>query len=45
MKVKLSLVLLVTHIQWNVSWGSNEHFRRISDGSCDTEDRSNDPEN
>ncbi len=29
----------------NVSWVSNQHIRMISEGSCDTEDWSNDAEN
>jgi len=29
----------------NVSWASNHHIRGISEGSCDTEDWSNDAEN
>ncbi len=29
----------------NVSWAVNQHIRVISDGSCDTEDCSNDAEN
>ncbi len=29
----------------NVSWAPNQHFRMISEGSCDTEDWSNDAEN
>jgi len=29
----------------NVSWASNHHIRMISEGSCDTEDCSNDAEN
>jgi len=29
----------------NVSWASNPHIRVISEGSCDTEDWSNDAEN
>ncbi len=29
----------------NVSWAANQHIRMISEGSCDTEDRSNDAEN
>ena len=29
----------------NVSWASNHHIRVISEGSCDTEDWSNDAEN
>ena len=28
----------------NVSWASNHHIRGISEGSCDTEDWSNDAE-
>jgi len=29
----------------NISWASNHHIRMISEGSCDTEDLSNDAEN
>ncbi len=29
----------------NVSWGPNQYIRMISEGSCDTEDWSNDAEN
>ncbi len=29
----------------NVSWAANPHIRMISEGSCDTEDWSNDAEN
>ncbi len=29
----------------NVSWAANQHIRLISEGSCDTEDWSNDAEN
>ncbi len=29
----------------NVSWAPNQHIRMISEGSCDTEDWSNDAEN
>ncbi len=28
-----------------VSWAANQHIRMISEGSCDTEDWSNDAEN
>ncbi len=28
-----------------VSWAANQHIRMISEGSCDTEDRSSDAEN
>ncbi len=28
----------------NVSWAANQHIRMISEGSCDTEDWSNDAE-
>jgi len=28
----------------NVSWAENQHVRKISEGSCDTEDWSNDAE-
>ncbi len=29
----------------NVCWAANQHIRMISEGSCDTEDWSNDAEN
>ncbi len=29
----------------NQKWASNQHIRMISEGSCDTEDWSNDAEN
>ncbi len=29
----------------NVSWAANQHIRMISEGSCDTEDWSNDADN
>ncbi len=29
----------------NVSWAANQHIRKISEGSCDNEDWSNDAEN
>ncbi len=29
----------------NISWASNQRIRMISEGSCDTEDWSNDAEN
>ncbi len=29
----------------NVSWAANHHIRMISEGSCDSEDWSNDAEN
>ena len=29
----------------NVSWAADQHVRMISEGSCDTEDWSNDAEN
>ncbi len=32
-------------VSWQVSWASNQHIRMISEGSCDTEDCSNDAEN
>ncbi len=31
--------------QKNVSWAANQYIRMISEGSCDTEDWSNDAEN
>ncbi len=33
------------NIDDNVSWAENQHIRMISEGSCDTEDWSNDAEN
>ncbi len=29
----------------NVSWAANQHFRMISEGSCDPEDKSSNAEN
>ncbi len=29
----------------NLAWATNQHIRMISEGSCDTEDSSNDAEN
>ncbi len=29
----------------NIPWAANQHIRMISEGSCDTEDWSNDAEN
>ncbi len=37
----LSTLILIR----NVSWAVNQHIRMISEGSCDTEDWSNDAEN
>ncbi len=37
----VSTVLIIK----NVSWSANQHIRMISEGSCDTEDWSNDAEN
>ncbi len=37
--------LFSTLIIRNVSWAANQHIRMISEGSCDTEDWSNDAEN
>ncbi len=37
--------LFSTLIIRNVSWESNQYIRMISEGSCDTEDWSNDAEN
>ncbi len=37
-------IMVFTKI-WNVSWTLNQHLRKISEGSCDTEDWSNDAEN
>ncbi len=39
-----SLQLIMITIR-NVSWAANQYIRMISDGSCDTEDWSNDAEN
>ncbi len=38
---QLFLALIIS----NVSWAPNQHIRLISEGSCDTEDCSNDAEN
>jgi len=38
---KLFSTLIIT----GVSWAPNQHIRIISEGSCDTEDWSNDAEN
>ncbi len=38
---QLFLALIIS----NVSWAPNQHIRMISEGSCDTEDYSNDAEN
>ncbi len=37
--------LFSTLIIRNISWAANLHIRMISEGSCDTEDWSNDAEN
>ncbi len=37
-------VLNIDNISWNISWASNQHIKMISEGSCDTEDWSNDAE-
>ncbi len=36
---------LIIIIKKNVSWAANQHIRMISEGSCDTEDWSNDVDN
>ncbi len=37
--------MLIKLIIRNVSWAANQHIRKISEGSCDTEDWSDDAEN
>jgi len=44
LKQQLFSTLLIT-IRRNVSWAPNQHIRMISEGSCDSEDWSNDAEN
>ncbi len=47
-KILISTIYAVCNIDNNttsVSWASNQHIRMISEGSCDTEDWSNDAEN
>ncbi len=39
---KLLFTLMIIR---NVSWAANQHIRMISEGSCDSEDWSNDAEN
>ncbi len=41
-KTQLFSMLIIIR---NVYWVSNQHIRMISEGSCDTEDWSNDAEN
>ncbi len=46
-KILISTIYAVCNIDNNntsVSWASNQHIRMISEGSCDTEDWSNDAE-
>jgi len=43
-KYEASQLLLMLTVKI-VSWASNHHIRMISEGLCDTEDRSNDAEN
>ncbi len=43
--VRKNIELLSIVIIRNVSWAANQHIRMISEGSCDTEDWSNDAEN
>ncbi len=40
-----STVLNIDNNNKNVSWAANQNIRMISEGSCDTEDWSNDAEN
>jgi len=44
-KKKKDAVQLFSNMNNNVSWSANVHIRRISEGSCDTADWSNDAEN
>ncbi len=39
------IIIIIIIIIINVSWAANQHIRMISEGSCDTEDWSNDAEN
>ncbi len=39
------MIIIIIIIIINVSWAANQHIRMISEGSCDTEDWSNDAEN
>ncbi len=44
-KTKIWSSTAVFNIDNKVSWAANQHIRMISEGSCDTEDWSNDAEN
>ncbi len=44
-KQKFEVIKLIMITIRNVSWAANQYIRMISDGSCDTEDWSNDAEN
>ncbi len=39
------VIIIIIIIIKNVFWAANQHIRMISEGSCDTEDWSNDAEN
>ncbi len=41
----MQFLFTVFNIIMNVSWAENQHIVIISEGSCDTEDWSNDAEN
>ncbi len=43
-KITQKYIFNIDTIQ-NISWAANQHIRMISEGSCDTEDWSNDAEN
>ncbi len=46
MNIDLNISLFLTqNTLRTVSWAGNQHIRMISEGSCDTEDWSNDAEN
>ncbi len=42
LSLSLPLSLFSCHNKKNVSWAGNQHIKMISEGSCDTEDWSND---
>ncbi len=44
-KLFSTMVFNIDLLKINVSWAANQHIRMISEGSCDTEDWSNDAEN
>ncbi len=44
-KKKIFSSTTVLNIDNNQKWAANQHIRMISEGSCDTEDWSNDAEN